>query len=174
MKKIALVIDIQEKLLPAMAEKEALLKHTEIFLKGLKELGVPVIFTEQYPRGLGATVPEVKAIFPDACYLEKTQFSAWSDELKSYLKSLGADEILVFGIEAHVCVLQTVEELMKEGYNVTLVRDLVASRKESDRDTGIAYMRDAGARISCVETELFKLLGDAKNEHFKSISKLIK
>lgn len=174
MKQVALVIDIQEKLLPAVHESEELLKKTELFLKGLKELEIPVLFTEQYPRGLGATVPEIKSIFPNACYVAKTQFSAWTEEVKDYMNALGATDVLVFGIEAHVCVLQTVETLLKEGYRVTLVRDLVSSRRESDRETGILYLRDLGASISTYEAELFKILKDAKNEHFKVISNLIK
>lgn len=174
MKKIALVIDIQERLLPAMAGSKALLEKTQLFLQGLKELEVPVLFTEQYPRGLGSTVSEVKEIFPNACYIEKTQFSAWTDETKEYFNALDADEVILFGIEAHVCVLQTAEALLQEGYRVTLVRDLVSSRKESDCETGVSYMRDLGARISTYESELFKILGNAKSEHFKAISKLVK
>ena len=151
-----LVVDYQEKLLPAMSGLEGLMDNSKKLLKGLKELDIPMIVTEQYSKGLGHTVEEITECIGD-----------------SY-KPLGKKNILVCGVQAHVCVLQSVIDLKADGYNVLLVEDCIASRKMSDKETAVKRAMGEGAYITSAEAVLFELTFAAGTPHFKTISKIVK
>lgn len=173
---VLVVIDYQERLVPAMCEKEALIDASARLLEGFKIFGMPVLVTEQYPKGLGYTVEEIKAAAPESAqYFEKTSFSAYDDEafLEAFKKE-GRRNVIVMGIEAHVCEEQTVLDMLDDGYNVYVPADCVSSRKPFDRDTAIERMKSAGAVISTYEALLFEILRGAREEGFKQISKLVK
>ena len=171
---LCMAIDIQEKLMPAIEDHKALEKSMQNLLEGLKILEVPVIFTEQYPKGLGKTLDEIKGICPTSVTVEKTQFSAWLPEVQSRLNSLNRNHIILFGVETHVCVYQTALDLLEQGYQVYLPADCVGSRTAFNRDNALEDLARRGATITNRETLLFQLLENAKNPHFKTISALVK
>ena len=171
---ILLVVDIQERLLPAMNEKEVLLDNCIKLIKGVNALGVPTVVTEQYPKGLGNTVDEVKELLPEAKYFEKTNFSCLGDDVYTYLKESGKNTVLVCGIEAHVCVLQTLIDLVEAGFKTVLITDCVSSRKETDKMYSIIRAGAEDVTISTYESTLFEMTGCAKHPVFKEISKIVK
>jgi nicotinamidase-related amidase len=138
-------------------------------------IALPVLVTEQYPKGLGRTIEEIKKAVPDYQPIEKVSFSCCGEqEFINKLRALNRKTIVMTGMETHVCVLQTCIELLKEGFNVHLVKDAVCSRTKENWNTGVSFMRDAGAVISCTETVLFQFLRVAGTEEFKTISKRIR
>lgn len=170
-----LVIDYQEKLVPVMQNYQDFIHNSGILLQGVSELGVPVIMTQQYTRGLGETISEIKNIdgIPDA--FEKITFSClWEEDIYDALDNMNVKNVVVCGCEAHICVLQTVIDLLAEEYNVYLVRDCIASRHEEDKETAIIRAQQEGAFITTYEAILFELLERAGSVTFKKISKLIK
>ena len=171
-----LVVDYQAKLLPAMSELESLMDNSKKLLTGLKELGVPMIVTEQYSKGLGPTVDEIIECMGDSYKpYEKNTFSGiCTPEIKAAVDALGKKNILVCGVEAHVCVLQSVIDLIECGYNVLLVEDCIASRKVSDKETSVKRAIGEGALITSAEAVLFELTYGAGTPHFKTISKIVK
>ena len=170
-----LIVDIQERLIPAMQDGGRLIANCQHLIDLSKMYGMPILLTEQYPKGLGMTVPEIRNALPEYRPFEKTSFSCCgSSDFKGALKKLGRQNILLTGMEAHVCVLQTCLDLMSAGFNAHLVRDAVCSRSAANADTGIEMMRDAGAVITCTETALFQLLKAAGTDEFRAISKRIK
>ncbi len=171
-----LVVDYQEKLLPAMSGLDNLMDNSKKLLKGLKELEIPMVVTEQYTKGLGKTVPEITECMGDSYKpYEKLTFSGLStEEINSAVKALGRKNIIVCGVEAHVCVLQSVIDLKAMGYNVILVEDCIASRKTSDKETTIKRAMGEGALITSAEAVLFELTYAAGTPHFKAISKIVK
>jgi nicotinamidase-related amidase len=169
------VVDIQERLLPAIHEKERLVANAVRLIKGAAILGVPVVATEQYRKGLGATVPEVAAAIPDFAPMEKLAFSACG--AAGFAAALQEKEIsqpILCGIEAHVCVTQTCLDLMERGFRVWVAADAISSRTPENLRYGIDRMRAAGAVIASVEMVLFELLGQAGTEEFKQILTLVK
>ena len=172
----ALVVDYQEKLLPAIHDVESLLARTKILLSGLKVLGIPVIVTEQYAKGLGPTVKELQECLEEAYRpYDKMTFSVMGcEEVRSTFAALGKKNIIVCGTEAHICVLQSVIDLLAEGYNVYLVEDCIASRKVSDKESGIKRAMGEGAFITSAEAILFELAVVSGTPVFKQISKLVK
>ncbi len=172
---VLVVIDIQEKLVPAMDQRENVYVNCNHLLEATKLLDVPVVVTEQYPRGLGPTVNEIKENIPDYTPLEKVTFDCCKgDGFLEKISSLNKKQIIVTGMETHICVLQTCLSLIKEGYTVHLVGDAVCSRKKNDFKTARELIRDAGGVITCTETVLFQLLEKAGTPEFKNISKRIK
>ncbi len=171
-----LVVDIQEKFIPVIHEYERVVAKTRIMLEAAGILGVPVIVSEQYPKGLGHTVSALVDAFPlKSEVLEKTAFGCHADAgMAGKLKELGRKQVVVVGIEAHVCVNQTVHQLLGAGYQVHLIEDALGSRSPENRETGIIKMRASGAIPSCVEMALFEWMGDAKHPHFKDVQALIK
>jgi nicotinamidase-related amidase len=172
-----LVIDIQERLFAVMEEqlKPALIKNNAILIKTAKAFGMPVIVSEQYPKGLGPTIPEIADLLTDAPKLEKLFFSCFRDEpLKNAIVAADKKNIIVTGIETHVCVLQTVLDLLQIGYNPIVASDAVLSRNASDRVAAIEAMRDAGTVIYPTETISFMLLEKAGTPQFKQLSPLFK
>ena len=170
-----LVIDIQQRLAPAMANAERVVANTTVLMKAAARLGVPVLASEQYPRGLGSTIGELAPMIPAENCLEKIDFSCMADEAYcSKFKSLGRPQAIVVGIEAHVCVLQTVMDLLEEGFAPFVVADAVSSRTEENEVRALDRMRHAGASIVATEMVVFEWLRRAGTPAFKEISALIK
>lgn len=170
-----LVIDVQEKLFPHLDHECEFLKALLKMVKGAQILNVPILVTEQYPKGLGPTLDPLKNLLgPHQNYIEKTTFSCAGDKSFCFdLEKISRKQIILTGVEAHICVLQTAWDLVKKGYEVTVVNEAITSRSIYDFSTAIAEMRDLGIRITSVETVLFELLGDAKASEFKAISQLV-
>lgn len=171
-----LVVDVQEKLFPHVENSCIVMQHLQKVIRGFEILGLPVYVTEQYPAGLGSTVSTLKGVLgPHQVYFVKTAFSCLDDEsIQKELLKAPIEQWVVVGIEAHVCILQTVKDLLQHGKQVTVLNDAISSRSIYDFSTAIAEMRDCGARISSTETVLFELLRHSKAAEFKEISQLIK
>lgn len=167
----ALIVDFQERLVPAIADHEALMERVRILLRGLKVLEIPMIVTQQYTKGLGMSVPEVWEASGETEYLDKISFSALEvAEPKIHDKKY----ILVCGMEAHCCVLQTVIDLAGAGYVPVLVTDCIGSRRESDREMAIRRAEQEGAVLTSSEAILFELLKEAGTPLSKAILKIVK
>jgi nicotinamidase-related amidase len=163
------LIDIQERLAAVMPAREAVVRAAGILAEAAAQLGIPVLATEQYPRGLGPTVPELTAKLPaDAKRMEKTSFSACG------ALPLARPQAILAGMEAHVCVLQTALELAAEGREVFVVADAICSRTEANRANALTRLEKAGVVVTNTESVLFEWLRDASHEHFRAISKLIR
>ncbi len=174
---VLLIVDIQERLVPAMKEKDKdrVVKNCQHLIELAKMINVPIVVTEQYPKGLGRTVPELQAAIPEYKPIEKTAFGCCGEPaFQAAIKKLNKKKIIVVGMETHVCVLQTVTGLLQDGFVPHVVQDAVCSRAEENWRTGIEFMRDAGAVVTCTETVLFQLLKVAGTEEFKKISQRIK
>lgn len=172
---LALVIDYQEKLMPAIDRGQALTDRSVLLLRGLCALGVPRLITEQYPKGLGTTIAPIREAADSAVTLDKVSFSCCDDAaMLDFIRSSGKKTILICGIEAHVCVLQTVIDLRAMGYQVALVEDCIGSRSEADRQVGIKRAMQEGALLTSFESILFELTRRAKTPVFREISNLIK
>ena len=167
----AIVVDYQEKLVPAMNEKDKLIHNSEILLKGLKILGVPMYITQQYTKGLGTSIKEITDAIEDEDYTDKLSFTAYDCVANKISEK---KYIIVCGIEAHICVLQTVIDLKAAGFVPVLVTDCISSRKESDRQIAIERARQEGAIVTTYESLLFELLKVAGTETSKKIQKLIR
>ena len=168
---VLVVVDVQEAFRKAVVGFEEVARRTAVLVRGAQALAVPIIVTEQYPRGLGDTVGEVAAPLGDVARLPKTAFSAMRAE---GFDLGGRDQALVCGVEAHVCVAQTVIDLLGAGVDVQVAGDATASRATGDRDTGLHRMERAGATVTGVEAALFELLGQAGTPEFKAVQELIK
>lgn len=169
------VVDIQERLAAVMSKRERVTTNTVHLIAAARLLALPVILTEQYPKGLGQTVDEVKSELAVYEPFEKTHFSCCDEPgFLGMVSALGKRNIIISGMETHVCVLQTVLGLLREGYGVHLVADAVCSRKKDDYLIGLGVAREAGAVITSTETALFQLLRRAGTEEFKAISRRIK
>ena len=176
-KAVLVVIDVQERLCAAMEESvlRQLTRNTGILLESAIELEIPVIFTEQYVKGLGPTLPELKDRAPAASCHEKLTFSCCGNEaFLNQLKQSGRTQIIITGMETHVCVLQTVIELLDEGFNVHIAKDAVMSRSSDNKQSAMEAMTLAGAVPTCTEAVVFQLLKVAGTESFKKLSKLVK
>lgn len=170
-----LIIDIQERLLPHMTANGLLLRNTQILIKGLQALGIPLLLTEQYTKGLGFTVPEIKEILQDINSIEKTAFSCCDESsFEANLHHLNRKTVIIAGIEAHVCVLQTAIDLKEQGFTPVIVDDCVSSRKPTDKAIAMQRLLASGAIISTYESILFELCRFAGSNTFKTISKLVK
>jgi nicotinamidase-related amidase len=175
-KAVLVVIDIQERLVPAMPQKVyGHLRNTVAMLaEAAKLLKVPVVTTEQYPKGIGHTVPELA----ESCggkIVEKVSFGCCGEpDFLAALKESGRSQVIVTGMEAHVCVYQTVLGLLEDGYHVHLVRDAICSRNKTDYLAGVANAAQAGAVVTTAETVLFQMLQESTHAQFKAISGLVK
>ncbi len=172
---LALCVDIQERLLPHIHGHQDLIRRSAILIQGLRVLDVPIVVTEQYTKGLGTTVPEIAAALGEYQPFEKTTFSCCGNpDVEAVILGGKRHQVLVFGIEAHVCVQQTVLDLLAQGQKVVVVEDCVSSRSANDARVAIERMRSAGAVISTMESVLFELLRVSGTQEFKSISALVK
>lgn len=172
---LLLMIDVQEKLVNAL-DKNIIVKRVANLVKSAALLDIPVVVTEQYPKGLGATVAEVSSEFPENTpVFEKVSFNALETEgVLDKIKSYGKKQIVICGIETHICVHQTAAALLREGFEVYVVKDACASRNKYEFKQGIELMAQNGVKVTCVEIVLFEWLKTAKNPHFKAIQALIK
>jgi nicotinamidase-related amidase len=172
---VLLLIDFQERLFPVMHDKEKLLGNLLKLVKGIQVLEVPIIITEQYPRGLGPTIPEIKELIPGIKPVEKVCFDC-NDEA-TFGEALGAlkrRQVLVAGIEAHICVYQTAMSLARAGFEVQVAVDCIASRDPENKRVALSRMEAAGICPTTNEMALFELLKVAKGDKFKQISAIIK
>lgn len=171
-----LIVDVQEKLLPAMAEGNTVVAKCQTLLASAQELLLPVTISEQYPKGLGRTVSAISS--NAAQVFEKMAFSCWRDDgLRAHLTALhegGRPQVIVAGIEAHVCVLQTAVDLAQAGFAVSVVADAVSSRKQQSAELALGRMGLLGVQVINTEMAVFELLGKAGSPAFKRLSALIR
>jgi len=171
---VMLVVDIQTRLLPSIHNHEALVNKTAACITGIKLLDIPIIVLQQYTKGLGETVPVLQSALGDFEPVEKITFSAYqSVEFVDKLKQHSKKNVIITGIEAHICVQMTVLELLAAGYNVYVAADCIGSRNDTDRLYAEQRMRQAGAVITTLESVLFELLVRADHPMRKEITKLI-
>lgn len=172
---IGLIIDIQERLFPVMIEKEQLLKNCVTLVQGLAELAIPQIVTQQYTKGIGETLEEIKAAIPNFEYIEKRDFSCCDEPVVAEkLKELNAKNIIICGIESHVCVLQTALDLKEAGLNPIVVMDCVSSRTKANFELAKERFRFEGIMMTSYESILFELTRSSTAPEFRAISKLVK
>jgi nicotinamidase-related amidase len=173
-----LIVDVQERLLPVMADGKGVLKQAAILLKAAKALDVPVAVSEQYPKGLGHTVEILNQEIGNAPVFVKAAFSCWRDDtLRKYFTEQhdgGRPQVIIAGIEAHVCVAQTAIDMAQAGFGVFVVADAVSSRAESSVVLALARMGQSGIAVINTEMAVFELLGKAGTPEFKTLSALIK
>jgi nicotinamidase-related amidase len=171
------VVDIQEKLLPPIFNKEALLKNSQLLIRLAKILDLPIIVTTQYSKGLGSTVPEIASLLEDVPAFDKLEFSCFgSDQFRSRLKALPGNRntVLLCGMEAHICVMQTALGALNQGYLVHIASDAVGSRAEWNWKIGLERMKSAGAVISSTEMMMYELLRCSGTPQFKELLKHLK
>ena len=174
---LILIIDIQEKLKAAVFNSDSVTNRARILSKAAEILNLPVIITEQYPKGLGNTIPEIKENLntENIKIFEKKSFNALIEpEIKKSIKNCGRKNIVVCGIETHICVYQTAMALVNAGYNVTLAADVCGSRSEYEHNMAIDNMRTENVKIKTTEMILFEFLKAATHHKFKEIQNLIK
>ena len=170
-----LVIDIQERLFPVMWEKEKFLKNCQILIQGLNELDLPLIVTQQYTKGLGETVEGIRSILTEFQLLEKREFSCCDEpSVNLKLAELQTKNVIICGVESHVCVLQTAIDLKEAGYNPVVVMDCVSSRTPESIELAKERFRFEGIMMTSVESILFELTRSSGAPEFKAISKLVK
>ncbi len=169
------VVDEQARLAPAMFSREQALANTAILIKAANRLGVPVLASEQYPKGLGPTVPEIAALLPPGALAEKIHFSCAADTgISARVNALGRNQIVVAGMEAHVCVLQTALGLKERGYDTLVVADATSSRRAESHALAMDRLRLAGIPVVNTEMVVFEWLGQAGTAEFRELSALIK
>lgn len=172
---LVLIIDIQDRLVAAL-NKDVIVENSVKVASAAKALNIPVILTEQYPKGLGHTAQRLTDVLPEGSeVVEKTYFNALlEDGMLEKIKSYGKKQIVIFGIETHICVHQTASALVEEGFDVYVIKDACASRNKYEFKQGIEAMVANGVKVSCVEIALFEWLKGAKNPKFKEVQALIK
>jgi len=170
---VLLIVDIQEKLAAVVQDRDALTANTVNLVETAKLHGMPIVVTEQYPKGIGHTVDELRGVLNGIDVYQKITFSACAID-NFYEKLQKRPKILLCGLETHVCVLQSAVDLLNSGYVVHVVSDCVSSRKGYNKDIGLSFMHDAGAVITTAETAIFQILKQAATDNFKAISKRIK
>ena len=175
-KSVLAVIDMQERLLPAMAHPESCTERTALLIRGAAALKMPMIVSEQYPKGLGPTVPAVASLLPEGTdVFAKGAFSCFGEEAwAAGLAAHQAETLILCGVEAHVCVAQTAWDARKAGMEVFVIRDAVSSRRDTDRDCALEQLRADGVRVVTAEMMLFLLLRTSGHPAFREISKLVK
>lgn len=171
---LLMVIDIQERLARVMEQKDGVIRNTQILLQAAREMDMPIVTTEQYPKGLGPTVPELSGLLDPARIFSKNSFTACTEEVSEELASLGRKKILIAGMETHVCVFQTCRDLLGAGFQVFLARDAVCSRSRDNWINGLELIKEMGGRITNTETAVFDLLKVSGTDEFRTLSKLIK
>lgn len=173
---LLVVIDIQDKLIKAGFNGDLCGEKAAKICKAANILNIPTIITEQYPKGLGHTIDAIMINTADSAnIIEKNSFSAYSEgDFQQELSKSNKKQVIIAGIELHICVLQTAIDLIKNGYEVFILKDACTSRNKNEFDTGIELLKQHGAKITCLEIALFQLLKTSKNQHFKEIQALIK
>jgi isochorismate hydrolase len=172
---LLLIVDIQERLAAAMDERDAMIRNSVILLQAATEMRVPILASEQYPQGLGHTVPELGHRLSGEDVVSKVEFSCWQNRpLRERIAASGKDQVIVAGIEAHVCVLETALDLRKAGKEVFVVADAVASRRVESREMALRRLSANEVEIVTTEMVVLEWLGSAASPSFKTISKLIR
>jgi nicotinamidase-related amidase len=172
---VLVIIDIQDRMFRVMQEKERLLQNLQKLIKGVQVLEVPVILTEQYPQGLGPTLPELTRLLPDIKPVAKLHFSCWGEErFRQVFELWHRPQVLIAGIEAHVCVYQTAMDLLNLGYGIHVVADCISSRALENKELCMTEMSRAGIHLTTTEMALFELLKVARGDKFKQISNIVK
>lgn len=172
---VLIAIDVQGELAHAMYNKEVLFENLQKLIKGSKILGIPILWTEQNPKGLGPTIPEVASLLSDISPISKLSFSGCGNErFMEALRALNRNQVLLAGIEAHVCIYQTAVDLANLGYEIQVVVDAVSSRTKENKLIGLEKIREVGVSLTSVETVLFELLKVAKGSQFREILKIVK
>jgi nicotinamidase-related amidase len=170
-----IILDMQERLAAAMKTKRQMVDNCLHLIETAKLFQIPILVTEQYPKGLGPTLPEIREALPDYVPFEKLSFNCTQEiGFLEKVASMGKKKLLLTGMETHICVLQTSLGLMRQGYTVQVIKDAVCSRTKNNFNTGIGFLSQAGSVITCTETVLFQLLQKAGTEVFKTIVKRIK
>ncbi len=174
-KTVMILVDVQGQLAQLMYKKESLFKSLEVIVQGMKILNVPIIWMEQIPKNLGSTTEQISKHLVGQDPIEKFSFSCCGEpDFVEAFYAHGRTQVLLTGIEAHICVFQTGVELLNQGHEVHVLSDCVSSRTQENKDIGIHRLLDSGAQLSCVEMALFELMRAAKGDAFKQIIKLIK
>ncbi len=175
-KSALLVVDIQQKFVPIVHEAERIIAKTKALIEAAAILNIPIVVSEQYPKGLGRTVDELSEPLPGGTIVcEKTSFGCLGDDhLAKKIRALKRKQIVVCGVETHVCVSQTVHQLLDAGYEVHLIEDALASRDPRNIEIGVRKMEQTGAIPSCVEMAIFEWMGHSKHADFKALQALIK
>jgi nicotinamidase-related amidase len=169
------VVDVQGKLAQLMHGREALFKNVQILVRAAKILDIPILWCQQCPDALGPTITEIAQLLDDIEPINKSAFSCSGDEkFNAKLKDLARKQVLLCGIETHVCIYQTAVDLLRQGFNVNVIADAVSSRVLENKQIAINRLAAEGADISCTETVLFELLKTAEHPKFRQIAKLIK
>lgn len=173
---ILVVVDVQERMMPAIADADRVIASVATLCRGMIALGVPILVTEQYPAGLGVTVPEVReALGEEYRPLEKITFSAAKDrDFLQAFEASGRHQVLICGVESHVCVYQTARDLHNLGYTVEVIADAIGSRTDQNRAIAVDRLEHHGVDFTSVEMCLFDLMSTAEHENFREISALIK
>jgi nicotinamidase-related amidase len=171
LRSVVLVIDMQEKVLPAIHDCEQLVANVMWLIRAAQKIGVPVAASEHYPKGLGHTAKAIRTLLPEGAIGTKNHFSGVAAQCLSRLPGADRPQVVVIGVEAHVCLLQTALELIEEGKEVYVVADCVGSRREFDRDLALARLRQEGARIVSREMVVFEWLAEATTPLFDEVSK---
>ncbi|UCG71235.1 MAG: hydrolase [Thermoplasmata archaeon] len=169
------VVDVQEKLLPYVVDKEKVVDNIKMMIKFAHIMDIPVILTEHYPKGLGTTVTEINEVLKEYSPKKKVIFSCFgSPGFSKKIKELDVKRIMICGIESHICVEQTTLDAMDSGYEVHVIADAISSRTRMNRDFGIDKMRQFGAIISSTEMAMYEIMERADTEEFKEVLKLVK
>ncbi|RHW33431.1 hydrolase [Lysinibacillus yapensis] len=172
---LLVLIDIQGKLAEIVHDSESVIDHIAKVAEGVQILGLPVLWLEQYPKGLGPTVEKIANVLPNQKPIEKITFSAYdTPEFVEQLEATGRKKVLLAGIETHICVYQTAAQLIQNGFEVEVLADCTSSRTQKSHDIGLQKMMQLGVKLTTVEMALFEMLQIAKGDHFKAISKLVK
>jgi nicotinamidase-related amidase len=172
---MVMIVDVQAKLVPAMHDRESLLRNLQILIRGARILSLPLLWVEQNPAGLGPTVPEIAACLGGHNPIPKMSFSACgASEVMEALRASGRRQVVLAGLEAHVCIYLTATDLVAEGYAVEVVADAISSRTRDRKEIGMNKIAAAGGEITCTETVLFELLRRAEGDSFKEILRLLK
>ena len=172
---ILLVIDFQGNLAQAMDDRRSLFENARKIIQGLQTFNIPLIVTEQIPAKLGPTIPEIAGLLQGMTPIAKESFSCFQNPgFREALEKTGRRQVLMTGIETHICVYQTARDLLAAGYEVYIVADAVSSRTARNREIGLKMMGDAGGRLTCTEAVLFELLRTAASEKFKDIFRIVK
>lgn len=170
-----LLIDVQERLFGHIENHALIEKHLLVLVQGLQSLEVPLLCNQQYTQGLGETIATLRALLGDSVVYEKRTFSCCQNEdVMERLKALHVKRVIVAGVESHVCVLQSVLDLLEAGFEVMVCADAIGSRKEKDHEIALRRMEQESARLCTTESLLFELLHSANHPQFKAISALVK
>ncbi|MGX7196245.1 isochorismatase family protein [Enterococcus olivae] len=172
---LLMIVDYQERLVPTIHENQKILTQAQQVIQAFEIFGIPMVVTEQYPKGLGQTVAEIKNCLNERVpVFEKLSFSAYLPEIQTLLQEKAVKDVVLIGMETHVCVYQTCKELLQDGYKVHVVKETVGSRIAENAQNGFELMRKLGASVTNKETIIYEIMKVAGTEEFKKILKIVK